>query len=157
MSLAALNGHAVAVCIVQPFIRLVLPDGSIWEAESTPLRLDATSTPAPTVLGFDGQRPPAYLALARALTVDELAAEAILVPFITAYVPLLRAAGFRGQILSPRLRPMNDGKVVAHHATVIVLADADPLQHTHHCGQCGWSGNEDDFHACPGLPGENQF
>ncbi len=25
----------------------------------------------------------------------------------------------------------------------------------HHCGQCGWSGR--GFHACPGLPGENQF
>ena len=148
MSLAALNGHAVAVCIAQPSIRLVLPDDSIWEAASTPLRLDTTSTPAPTVFGFDGQRPPAYLALTRALTVDELAAEAIFVPFITAYVPLLRAAGFRGQILSPRLRSMHDGKVAAHHATVIVLADAEPL-HTQHCGQCGWSGTENDFHACP--------
>jgi hypothetical protein len=27
----------------------------------------------------------------------------------------------------------------------------------HSCGQCGYSGAEDDFHACPGLPGENIF
>jgi len=56
------------------------------------------------------QCPPAYQALARALTADEFGTEAIFVPFITAYVPLLRAAGFRGQVLSSRQRQANDGK-----------------------------------------------
>ncbi len=30
-----------------------------------------------------------------------------------------------------------------------------PDEDEHHCGQCGWSGTS--FHACPGLPGENEF
>ena len=37
-------------------------------------------------------------------------------------------------------------------------APVDPgPEHTQHCGQCGWSGTDDDYHACPGLPGENTF
>jgi len=126
MSIATLHGHAVAVCISQSSLRLILPDDSIWEAASTSLLLDAASTSAPTVLGFDGQRPPAYRALARTLTAEELASEAIFVPAVAEYVPLLRAAGFRGQILTPGvIRPAKDGKVAAHHATVTVLADAE--------------------------------
>ena len=27
----------------------------------------------------------------------------------------------------------------------------------HYCGQCGWAGTADDYHACPGYPGENEF
>jgi len=30
-------------------------------------------------------------------------------------------------------------------------------EHTQNCGQCGWSGTDADFHACPGLPGESTF
>ncbi len=126
MSVVTLHGHTVAVCIAQPFLRLVLPDNSIWDATSTPLLLDTASTRTPTVLGFDGQRPPVYRALARVLAAEELAAQAIFVPSIQEYIPLLRAAGFRGQILSPgAVRPAKDGKVAAHHTTVTVLADAD--------------------------------
>ena len=33
------------------------------------------------------------------------------------------------------------------------LADAE----TQHCGQCGAEIPPGDFHACPGLPGENQW
>lgn len=35
------------------------------------------------------------------------------------------------------------------------LEEAGLLEAFNSCGQCGWSGRS--FHACPGLPGENQF
>jgi hypothetical protein len=128
--IATLNNRRIAVCISQPSLRLVLPSGEIWEAVSTPLLLSTSSSPAPTVLGFDGQRPPSYTGLTRPLTADELAADAILVPLVEAYVPLLRAAGYRGQIITPgvvRPHPGPGDRPAAHHSTVTVLADADPL------------------------------
>ena len=131
MSISTLNGHTVAVCISQPVLSLVMPGGPMAvQRPSTPLLLNTTSTPAPTVLGFDGQRPPTYTGLARQLTAEEIAAEAIFVTAIPEYVPLLREAGYRGQILTPGVvRRQPDGTMAAHHSTVTVLADAvDPLQ-----------------------------
>lgn len=29
--------------------------------------------------------------------------------------------------------------------------------HTRHCTDCGWSGTDEDFHSCPGRPGENKW
>lgn len=126
--IATLNDRRIAICIAQPSLRLVLPFGEIWEAVSTPLLLSTTSTPAQTVLGFDGQRPPSYTGLTRGLTAEELAADAIFVPLVGEYVPLLRAAGYRGQILTPgviRPSPGPSDRPAAHHSTVTVLADAD--------------------------------
>jgi len=44
----------------------------------------------------------------------------------------------------------------AHNQRLDALrALAELAEVVSHCGQCGWSGS--DFHACPGLPGANEF
>ena len=51
-----------------------------------------------------------------------MTADAIVVTLVSEYVRLLRAAGFRGQILTPGLiKPASDSKPAAFHNTVVVL------------------------------------
>jgi hypothetical protein len=45
---------------------------------------------------------------------------------------------------------------VAALADALTAADREAANNERHsCGQCGWSGT--GFHACPGLPGENEW
>lgn len=122
--ISMLNGKSVAVCIMQPSLRLVLPDGSIWEANSTPLPLRTETSAIETVFGFSGALPPKYIGLERRLTADELATDAIFVPQIDMYPFYLRLEGYRGQVLSPGIVRQVDGKPAAHYSTVTVMRDS---------------------------------
>lgn len=120
--ISSLNGKSVAVCIMQPSFRLVLPDGSIWTADSTPLPLCTETKTIDTVLGFPGILPPKYTGLERPLTNEEREADVIFVPLIEMYPFFLRLEGFKGQVMSPGIiRPIADRLPAAHFSTVVVL------------------------------------
>lgn len=127
MAVSKIAGKTVAVCIAQPNLVLVLADGSVFEGKSEPLALNMEGKPTESVLGFTAQQPPVYTGLSRELTTDEMASDAIFVTQLSEFVPLLRAAGFRGEILTPgQVKPRTEagGKVGAHHSTVVVLSES---------------------------------
>jgi hypothetical protein len=133
MNIVEIGGRKAAVCISQGSFYLVLPDGTVSGAGVTPTLIDLTSesTPADTGLGFHGVSPPTFGAPRRALTPEEMAADAIFVTQLPGFVPALRAAGFRGAILAPGLvsdATLSDGRVVkaARHDRVVVLSPALP-------------------------------
>jgi hypothetical protein len=102
MSVKMLGDVSVAVMISFPSASIRLPDGTLWTAESTPLKLITTQPKVSSVFGWDVLESPESTGMFdRALTDEELVADVALVTAMPGHVEPLRAAGFRGAVYSP--------------------------------------------------------